>query len=448
MKIFLNRGLDQVGGCITEIRTETSRIFIDIGQNLPGVGEETTSEQDRDMVETLFANNKKEHEAVFYTHAHEDHVGLCSYVPANIPQYISEGSKDILLVKYKLAKKSDKRRLEEAYSIFEDPKSEKDIEYVERIKESVEKDECMIRCLESSITWQRAGNKSRPKTIEIGDIRVTPFFNCHSIYDSSMFLIEAEGKRIWHTGDYRKHGYMGKGLVPTLKRYATNIDLLITEGTMLDSEEVSIHESEVSRKMACVMDAFKYVVVLTSATDIERLAATKEAARKVNKQIYVCSSLMKNTMEIFTRNEAEKSKGLFEFHPRFIGKTNSWKRSMLKNGFVLITGAGNLDFIEEFLEDFDPREVLLIYSTWDGYYKDAEQIKLNPNYALFRESFYNVVDIHTSGHADRKTIAEVINTINPKKVVCIHKEKDQSLRSLNLSEDMNQRIINKKIIEL
>lgn len=34
---------------------------------------------------------------------------------------------------------------------------------------------------------------------------------------------------IVHSGDYRKHGYLDKGLIPTLKSYATNIEVLITE---------------------------------------------------------------------------------------------------------------------------------------------------------------------------------------------------------------------------
>ena len=36
MKIKVHRGLEQIGGCITEISTATSRVFIDMGQNLPG----------------------------------------------------------------------------------------------------------------------------------------------------------------------------------------------------------------------------------------------------------------------------------------------------------------------------------------------------------------------------------------------------------------------------
>ena len=37
------------------------------------------------------------------------------------------------------------------------------------------------------------------------------------------------------------------------------------------------------------------------------------------------------------------------------------------------------------------------------------------------------IDIHTSGHADRQTIEKVIKTVNPKEVICIHKEADAEL---------------------
>lgn len=100
MNIIVHRGLDQIGGCITEISTKTSRVFIDFGQNLPGNGEPTTPEEDEAMVTEIFAQNKKQHEAVFYTHGHEDHVGLFEYIPEDVPQYMSEGTKGLLEIKY------------------------------------------------------------------------------------------------------------------------------------------------------------------------------------------------------------------------------------------------------------------------------------------------------------------------------------------------------------
>ncbi|MCQ2059930.1 MAG: MBL fold metallo-hydrolase, partial [Bacteroidaceae bacterium] len=233
MKIKVHRGLDQIGGCITEISTETSRVFIDFGQNLPGNGVPTTPEEDEALVKGIFAQNKKLHEAVFYTHGHEDHVGLFEYIPADVPQYMSEGTKGLLKIKY-------------------------DVPY--------EGADNKYKLLNKIEVWMRTSSRKAPESICIGDIKVTPFFNCHSIYDSHMFLIEADGKRIWHMGDYREHGYMGKGLIPTLKKYATDIDVLITEGTMLKCEDKCIHEHIVSYKMQNVMKAFKYVFVLASAT--------------------------------------------------------------------------------------------------------------------------------------------------------------------------------------
>jgi ribonuclease J len=41
--------------------------------------------------------------------------------------------------------------------------------------------------------------------------------------------------------------------------------------------------------------------------------------------------------------------------------------------------------------------------------------------------FQNVVDIHTSGHADKATIKKIIETVKPKEIICIHKEIDTKL---------------------
>ena len=149
MKIRVHRGLDQIGGCITEISTETSRIFVDFGQNLPGVGVPTTPEEDRQMVESIISQNTKQFQAIVYTHAHSDHVGLFNYIPDGISQYIAEGGQEILLAKYNLIKNPIKYAL--------------------------------IKKLEQFHTWKNSSPSINSFTI--GDIRITPFINSHSIYD-------------------------------------------------------------------------------------------------------------------------------------------------------------------------------------------------------------------------------------------------------------------------
>lgn len=419
MKIKVHRGLDQIGGCITEISTETSRIFIDFGQNLPGNGEPTTPEEDETLVKKIFAQNKKQYEAVFYTHGHEDHVGLFEYIPEDVSQYMSEGTKGLLEIKYDVLYEGADLKVNEFLE-----KECDSLEYSDALNRLIYADN-KCKLLNKIQVWQRTSPRKVLECICIGDIKVTPFFNCHSIYDSHMFFIEADDKRIWHMGDYREHGYLGKGLIPTLKKYATDIDVLITEGTMLKREDKCIHERIVSYKMQNVMRAFKYVFVLASATDIERLAAIKRASIDAAKPLYISSLFMKKTMVYFTERESKLSKGLFSFEPLFYN--DRMLKKLKQTGMTMVVGTSQMKRVKGLLDKLPQEETLLIYSSWDGYYKDPEQVKVNPKYKEFRDMFYNVVDIHTSGHADCQTIEKVIKTVKPKEVVCIHKELDATL---------------------
>lgn len=422
MNITIHRGLNQIGGCITEISTATSRIFIDMGQNLPGNGEKTTPEQDKAMVEALFRDNRKKHEAVVYTHAHEDHIGLFDYVPKGIPQYLGEGAKEVIVEKYRLLCEADKLS-------GNDPET--------NIRKHAK--------LKTFKTWPRS---SKPEPFKIGDISITPFYNCHSIYDSYMFLIEADGKRIWHTGDYRQHGWTGGKLLQLLKWKATDIDVLITEGTMLSRNDECITEKEVAFKLENVMKAFKYVFVLASATDIERLASINLAAKNTQKTLFVCAGLANNAMRIFKRRESKQPGDLFDFNPRYY-KEERHLETMKKRGFVMVSGVSQFDRIEALHRQLPEEEVLFIYSTWDGYYKEQAQVEQNPSYKMFRDAFHNVVDIHTSGHASRQTIKDVIETINPKEaIIGIHKDEGKTLESLGLSDIQLNLLINNQILDL
>lgn len=111
---------------------------------------------------------------------------------------------------------------------------------------------------------------------------------------------------------------MSKGQFLMLRKYATNIDVLITEGTMLSREDKAISEYRVSMEMIDVMQAFKYVFVLASATDIERLGSINHATKKTKKPLCIMSSFMKRTMELFTEREGNPGGVCSPFHRSFI----------------------------------------------------------------------------------------------------------------------------------
>lgn len=252
MNIIIHRGSNQIGGCITEIATDETRFFIDFGQNLP---DNKGVINDKLAALEAVAQLTEGVSAIIYTHYHGDHVGLFPFVPNRVKQYIGEVALKVMLAKHS---------------------------HIENGKD--------LDKLNSFKTF-RSGH-----SFLIGkDIRITPYFVSHSACDSNMLLIEAAGKRILHTGDYRNHGYLGKGLTKVIKAYIGQVDVLITEGTMLSrgNERVQ-HESQLKQDFIALMKQYKNCFVVCSSTDLERLA-TIHAAHKETKPTapFICDEYQK-----------------------------------------------------------------------------------------------------------------------------------------------------------
>jgi ribonuclease J len=62
----------------------------------------------------------------------------------------------------------------------------------------------------------------------LGPFTIIPFFVDHSAYDSYAVLVEAEGKRLSSTGDFRAYGRKGS---LTEKLPPKNVNVLLMEGT-------------------------------------------------------------------------------------------------------------------------------------------------------------------------------------------------------------------------
>lgn len=360
MKIKIYRGTHQIGGCVTEIRSEKARILIDFGMEL----EDNPSSL---LIDGVNSGNSS-CDGIFFTHYHGDHIGMLNEINKDIPLYMGNLSKELLLIQNQRSPLFDDERLNGVISFS-------------------------------------VGEK-----IKIKDIVVTPFMVDHSAFDAYMFLIEVDGTTILHTGDFRTHGYRGKGLDYVIENYLPKIDCLICEGTTINRDNsVSVSEHELSLKASEVFRNNKYVFVVSASTNIDRIAGFCSAVPKG--KYCLCDSYQKSVLDKVKEHSGDKSK-LYSFDKMLVYGSNL-EEKLVKNGFVMFVRAGSTYF-KDIMNRYKEYNPLIVYSMWKGY---LEQDRVKE----FVEGF-NMVTLHTSGHADTTTLSSVIKKINPKHIIPIHTE--------------------------
>ncbi len=427
MKITIHRP-EQIGGQITKISTDQASIIIDLGHNLPNNKGKKDPFDNRDAIEALTAGC----DAILYTHYHGDHVGLCQHVPSNIPQYIGPIAKRVMECKYE--------KLTHVRDIDKSEDGEKTSREAEVALESI----------------RRMKSYKAKESLQFGNIKVTPYFVSHSAADSHMFLIDVEGKRILHTGDFRGHGLISKGLFPTLHHYIQHVDVLITEGTMLSRlNELVPSEQDLGDKSRNLMRQYKNIFIHCSSTDMERLAIFEKAARKSCPHCpIVTDNFQKEVFSIFSETAGKESPAflfdineIYDYH-QYNTKLKNW---MKKKGFVMFIRASKKfnNFLDDIFPFIDPNETLLIYSLWGGYI--TREDTRNADYVVLQKRFHSeefpatIVNLHTSGHATSKTLLDVCEKLKPSTaIIPIHRESDTDLRCIGLSEELQDRVVTKE----
>ena len=412
MKITIHRGTNQIGGCITEIESAGFKVFIDFGEQLPG----TEIKEMKPIAGLTCGDISKS--ALFITHYHGDHIGKICDTVVDLPIYLGKTAFKIF------------NCVESRLSYIPDPnESEKHKKIVERIK--------------TINTFEQL------QKIRIGEITVTPLLIDHSAFDAYMFIVEAYSRRILHTGDFRGHGFRSKGLIPTLKRYARNIDYVISEGTNIQRTNTTIQtEHELQKDFEMQFRKNKYNFVLVSSTNIDRIFALYHASKNA-KRCFVCDSYQSNILKIVSENHKQYTKfydidfnqttspagRFFELkRPRqnpfsFDGRLKSY---LERHGFCMLIRSNDSyqAVITEYAKLNDSK---VFYSMWNGY--------LDCKKTAFNESLYNFLKpfeieyMHTSGHADLETLKSVFETIKPKSgIIPIHTESPEKFHGLFASE--------------
>ncbi|MFZ1058147.1 MAG: MBL fold metallo-hydrolase, partial [Candidatus Rokuibacteriota bacterium] len=185
---------------------------------------------------------------VVISHPHPDHYGLLPKVAASVPVYIGEAASRIL-----------------REAAFFSP---------------------------SGIRLQPSGYLRHRQGFDVGCFRLTPFLNDHSGFDAYSLLIEAEGRRLFYTGDIRAHGRKGGIFEELLREPPGNVDVLLMEGTHVreDSDGSERGPSERDVEDACV-DTCKetggMVLAMFSPQNIDRLVTIYRACLRSGRDLVI-----------------------------------------------------------------------------------------------------------------------------------------------------------------
>lgn len=377
MKLCIHRGTHQIGGIAAEISTASTRILIDMGDelsldpnfvsaplNIPGV-----------------TDGNGHCEAVLFTHYHGDHTGQMLRIRPEIPLYAGALAKDIM-------------RLSSAHSW--------------------KKDEALCKRIETIRTF------SAGVPFLIGDIQITPFSIDHSAADSYLFLIEADGKRILYTGDFRLHGVRGKTMDKILDRRIGKVDAIITEGTTVSrTDGKTVTEWELQARVRNYLQQYKYVFVLCATTNLDRIFAL---ARTVPRGKYcICDDYQKTLVETVSKHW----NGISSFYemPKLLSfKYHPPARFAELGGLMFVRANSKFEAI---IRQYDPAQSILLYSMWDGY-----RTKPDSNIPEFLSLTGTWAELHTSGHASPDDLRHVIEKADPEIVIPMHTDAPQKMQTL------------------
>ncbi len=408
MKFKIHRGTQEIGGSCVEVWTDTTRILVDFG--LPLVNNDGSQFEMKDYegygasdlveagvlpnIQGLYGDGEDPIDAVVISHAHPDHYGLLSYISSSVPFYMGRPT----------------HRIIDLSNMF--TPQQVDIENVNYFE--------------------------KEKPFRIGDISITPYWMDHSAFDAFAFLIEADGKSIFYSGDLRAHGRKRKVFERFKKIAPKGVDHLLLEGTKLDmGDERFKTEEEIENDLVELFkEPYKINMVHASGQNIDRLVSIFKACLKAEKtfvvDVYV-AKVLKELSEFaklpFPSDDFENIKVIF---PYFTSRrlSNQGNEAVLyqfkkykvtkeeigqdPSQYVMVVRPSMQKDLEH-IDGIDGGN--LIYSMWRGY---LEKSNTSEFIDYLKDRGFSVHILHTSGHADPNTLKELVDALQPKNIVPIH----------------------------
>jgi len=425
LKITIYRGAKEIGGTFIEIKTSSTRVLLDAGYPLFLNGDvinrdlQTMSNEELlslgvlPSISGLYYWDHKSFDAVIISHAHTDHFGLLKYINPEIPVYMSKGTEALIRL-------SQHFKIAEAFDL--------NIHAFEFYK-----DFC------------------------VGDISIKPYLMDHSAFDAAALEIQAGGKTVIYSGDFRAHGRKSICFDRFIKNAKKRADILLVEGTVLGRlEQKTLSEDDLENLIVQSMkDVDSPLLFQSSGQNIDRLVTFYRTSVKLNR-IFVVDVYTANVLHElrqlgnnlpYPSNDYPNIKVFYpyrltnkifnEIGENYARRFSAYRISrhqleQIQNKVVMICRPSMLAD----LKSSKLKNGVFFYSLWSGYRTSEYQQRFESE--LLNMNF-SIDTLHTSGHASVSDIKQLIDELSPKRIVPIHTMKPEEfltfVNNVFLSDD-------------
>jgi ribonuclease J len=405
VKLVVHRGSKEIGGSCVELTTATTRLVLDLGLPLVDANREPfdsraalgksvevlKAEKVIPPIVGLFDEDHAAPDGVLLSHAHLDHAGLLHLSRPTVPIFTTSGTSKMML----------------AAAVFAGQKG---------------------------LDRERFREVRSREPIQIGDCRVTPLAVDHSIFGSVAFLIEAEGKTVLYSGDFRNHGRkpgMIRDLLGHLK--SKPVDVLIVEGTHFGADkEQGQTEYELEEKIIELMQTAPALVLATfSALDVDRIVTLYKAAQKAGR-VFVVDAYTAFVLYLIGNRarvpRPNRDMGVRVYFNELFERRNltnireKFQADRIELSEVLAEPTKFVMAFRPSMREFDfhgslPPRSRCLYGYWKGYLIRPDWVELQAHIAHIGGDF---IQAHVSGHAYVADIVDFVNSVDAKTVIPIH----------------------------